>query len=212
MNESKRGNVIPLVAKMLPLLFLVVSLGCGTTKGQTAAETVRDYELFICAIEKQSTAPLYVLVTVMDSRTGLETEEAITANLLLGAIHREYDFPFTEDGVRQAVQLAKARHDRRFSFSNPLAIENVKPRYTAAILLDVRNHLSGVSDEDVVAAVSLERELKPSLMDSIYEGHETESSAYRDAIAHVLLERHILCGVSDLTGGLYIERRPCGGR
>jgi hypothetical protein len=78
------------------------------------------------------------------------------------------------------------------------------------MLEEVREHFSNVPDTTIVDALSAVNNGKEApLIDAIYDAHESESMAYRDAIAHVLLERNILCGIADMTGELYVDQRPC---
>ncbi len=69
-----------------------VAIGCSSAQGPVANAN-RDYELFVCAMEVVSTAPSYVLITVVDGRSGNEQQVAILSNDLRSALWTEYGLP-----------------------------------------------------------------------------------------------------------------------
>jgi len=162
-------------------------------------------------MEVLSTAPSYVLITVVDGRSGEETQIATSANFLRGAIGREYDIPSSVEGVALELQVALSARDRRFTFHKRAALDNIKPYYTPAILAEVRHRVSSLTDADIRAGLPGSATDYEQTLHSIYIHREPwkEFAAYRDALAHVLLERHILCGRADRSGQLYVDRDPC---
>ena len=143
------------------------------------------------ALENESTAPSYVLVSLRDPATGSERVGCIPAPFLLGAIHVEYRFAFDDAGSRQALAQALKQRDRLFSFADPRARANVQPLYSPEVLSQTRERLSTVSD------AQLREEARR-------QGFDGFNAADRDAVAHVLLERGILVGIADLTGRIYL--------
>ena len=143
------------------------------------------------ALENESTAPSYVLVSLRDDVAGSERLVCVPAPFLLGAIHFEYHFGFDAAGSRQALALALKQPDRLFSFTDPRARANVQPRYSPEVLSQTRERLSTVSD------AQLREEARKQAFDGF-------NAADRDAVAHVLLERGILVGIADRTGRIYL--------
>lgn len=160
------------------------------------------YDLFRRAIMNESTAPNYVLITVVNGTTN-ETQLVCTvAPFLLGAIHEEYKIPYDDTGCRNAMRRALAQRDRMFRFSQELALKNIGSRYSKQILGEMRAALKGLSDEELRKGFT---GFKTKLSE-LYSGRSyTEYSAYRDAIAHVLLERGLLPRQGCVAGYLTID-------
>jgi hypothetical protein len=164
-----------------------------------------------------TTAPRFVLITLRDPSSGAERAAAIPGPFLLGAIETEYHLKIrkttSHDDIYKAlaelqqkeVQIALSQPNRVFMFRNRRARNSVEPRYTAVVLAEVRRALSGRSRKELVRAARANQ----SWLHRIYESRRgaIESFAYRDAVAHALLERGILVGHGDYTGGLYVDSK-----
>jgi hypothetical protein len=154
--------------------------------------------MFRAAIANESTAPNYVLVTIRDERNDSSRLVCIEAPFLEGALHREHGIDYSESGQRRVRQLIFASRDRVYTLSRSDALANVAPRYSPAVLAEVRSMLASRTDAQLRAAP----------LDWIYARRSSDSySAYRDAAAHVLLERGILCGRGCVAGNLYVGQR-----
>jgi len=152
--------------------------------------------MFRAAMANHSTAPNYVLVTIHDARTDSSRLVCIEAPFLEGALRREHNLENNEAGQRRLLQLVFEPPDRTYSFSKAEALTNVTPRYSPQVLNEVRALFSSRS----------EAQLRSGSLDSVYAGKHGEScSAYRDAAAHALLERGILCGRGCDVGNLFIS-------
>ncbi len=160
---------------------------------------------FMCAVTYPTTAPKYVLVVVANGRTGESYERAITATGLLGAIHREYGISYKKGGRDSSLRIALASRDRRFVFTVDSALAQVMPTYTQDVLDTVRKILLPLSPAEIQDGFSIRRDGR---LHRIYD-LRAERWAYRDAVAHVLLERGIPCGRDGSTGGIYIDNSPC---
>jgi hypothetical protein len=162
-----------------------------------------------------ATGPLYVLITLSTPGSSAERAAATPAPFLLGAIDIEnhLDFPDPEhppkndDEIRaklqrKELQIALSQPDRVFLFRNTRARSNVEPRYTPAILAQARQQLSGRSRGEIIAAVRARK----SWLHRIYTSKRGLEAfrAYRDAVAHALLEQGILVGQRDDYTGLYV--------
>ena len=175
----------------LLILLATVPAGAGQPSHYTDA-------MFRAAIANDSTAPNYLLVTIRDGRSGSSRLVCVEAPFLEGALHREHDLDYSESGRRRVRQLILASRDRVFTLSQPAALANVAPRYSPGVLAEVRSVLSSRSDA----------QLRSGSLDWLYASKPSDSySAYRDAAAHVLLERGILCGRGCVVGNLYVGQR-----
>lgn len=170
-----------------------------------------NFALFRCALHNNSTSPNYVLITIIDDNTEEETTCVVTTDALIGAIHREYGIPYSRSGADSVIQIALSGHDRRFHFSRMEALSNVFCSYGLSILDSVRSRLSLLTNEEIRHGLPYVSRDYGSTLHAIYKYQKVDQKrAYRDALAHALLERDILCGISDVSGQLYVDRRPCG--
>jgi hypothetical protein len=161
-----------------------------------------------------TTAPLFVLITLRDAQTGAEREVAVPGPFLLGAIETEYHLKLrkttSHQDIYQAlaeqqqkeVEVALAQPNRVFVFRNRKARNNVEPSYTPRILQETRSALASKTRKELLASARANE----SWIHRIYESRQDpiERLAYRDAVAHALLERGILVGHGDYTNGLYV--------
>jgi hypothetical protein len=159
-----------------------------------AAETPGK-DLFRRALENHSTAPNFVLITLI-AADGSRRAACIPAPFLLGALARERHV-----GLEEALRLALSQPDLAFRFKDPEAIRNVRPSYTEALLAEVRERLKRRSRPELLAGFG-----GSGPLDSLYSGYRGEEyAARRDAIAHVLIERGLLPGQGDPAGFLTVE-------
>ena len=161
-----------------------------------------------------TTAPLFVLVTLRDPSSGAERVAAMPGPFLLRAIETEYRLRLrrttSRDDIYKAlaeqqqkeVQIALAQPNRIFVFRNRKARSNVEPGYSPAILTEVRHALIGRSRNEIVAAARANQSWLHQIYDSRHD--PVQRLAYRDAVAHALLERGILVGHGDYINGLYV--------
>jgi hypothetical protein len=159
-------------------------------------------DLFTSAIQNHSTAPNYVLITVIDGSSRSNRVVCTEAPFLLGAIHREHNLGYDKTSLQKVDSLALAQRSRTFKFSNPEAIKNVQPRYTEGILDEVRRALKHYTDDELRQGLRLEGTELSKLYD---EKPGRAYGAYRDAIAHVLLERGLLPRRGCVVGRLTID-------
>ncbi len=158
------------------------------------------YELYVRAIENNSTAPNYVLITVVNDWTKETRLICTVAPFLLGAIHRELQISYEDAGIRKVLEFALSQKDRIFHFSREDALKNIQSPYNEKNLAEMRVALKDLSDEEIRKGFKGDGKgldkLYIDLPDKLY-------SAYRDAIAHVLLERGLLprrgCRAGNLT-------------
>ena len=159
-------------------------------------------------------SPLFVLITLRDPSTGAERAAAVPGPFLLGAVAAEHrlklrktnsrddEFKALGEQQQRAVQIALSQPNRTFVFRNRRARNNVEPRYTPSVLAEVRQALAGRRTKEIIEATRANQ----SWLHDLYDGRRdpVERLAYRDAIAHVLLELGILVGYGHYAGGLYV--------
>jgi hypothetical protein len=61
----------------------------------------------------------------VNDNTGETQTECMPANLLRGAIHREYNLDFDAASIEKVIQIALANSSRVFHFSKQSAIDNI---------------------------------------------------------------------------------------
>jgi hypothetical protein len=155
---------------------------------------------FEAAVRNQSTAPPYVLITVVDARSEETRSICTTVNLLLGAIHREYGIQSDREGQVRAQQIALANKNHVFRFTTHEALANIPLYYSQDDLAFVRTDLQALSVSQLREGFSAFGKLH-----SIYHVSPMERSrAYRDATACVLIERGLSPGMGCRSGRLWL--------
>jgi hypothetical protein len=178
-------------ASRLGLIALLLSAAAAA-----AAPASRE-ALFRRALDNHSSAPSYVLITLISADGTRRREVCLPAPFLLGAIAREGHLE--ADAARK---LALATTGLAFRFRDPAAIANVEPEYTEAVLAEIRASLQGKSRAELLAGF---RDGNGPL-DALYNRHSAaEYAARRAAVAHVLLERGLLPGHGDPRGHLTVQ-------
>jgi hypothetical protein len=158
--------------------------------------------IFAKAIVDKSTEPYYILITVVDD--SLNSSELITteAPFLLGAIHIEYSIPYTESGSAEVEKIALSNTDHVFHFKRKIALKNLGVFYNDQILSEVKKKIGTLTKDELLKQI---KNFKSNLH-KIYQGRGKGAYIpYRNAIAHVLLEKGIPVRRSCRTGNLFSE-------
>lgn len=166
------------------LVFYAIAMPAMATEHTQSAAS---YE---AAIGNLSTAPSYVMVTIVDANKGVELQTCTTANLLAGAMHFEYGLAFDAAGHKRATELTLSNTRHRFVFTQQTALDNVPIEFTPQDLENVRSWLAPVSNQDLMAGVHPWTD-----RDTPYSGRR-----YRSAVACVLIERGLSPYMADMTG------------
>jgi hypothetical protein len=187
---------------------LVIALsGCSSAQQTKSAD--RDYELFVCAMSQISTAQNYVLVTIVDGRSGKDWQVALLSGTLRYAIQEEYHIPLGNGGEWKAVDTALKAVDRKFVFYRDSVIARVKPRYTPSLLSELRDRLAVMTNDEIADGFKANEQYPDSIsMNKIFFS-ERYDDVYLAAFAHALLERDIPCGYGGTSGEFFIDRTPC---
>jgi hypothetical protein len=154
-------------------------------------------------LANQSTAPLFVLVTLADFKTGSERVACVDAPFLLGAIHIEYHLPYDEAGTSKAIAIAADQPGRRFSFKSAKARANVQVVYSTELEDSVREKLKDKTDAQLRAGL----ETYDGDLHLLYrpKGTYTTDAKVLHAVCQILLERGMLVGHTDRGYQLYLE-------
>lgn len=150
-------------------------------------------DLFARALANDSTAPDYVLITVVDPQTHTKRPVCTTANLFLGAIHCEHGPGYTEAEIKA---IALKQRDRIFVFARKAALHNLADYATPQALADVRKIFASKSDLELLERTFIES-LTVMRRNIPYKEAVAHHMAYRDAVARALLERGIGCTMGD---------------
>jgi hypothetical protein len=140
------------------------------------------------------------LINVIGDRAKTSRSTCATANLLLGAIHREYGIEFDAKGVAEAKGIALASRSHVFHFSEANALENIPWYYTEDDLKSIRAKLTSLTLEQLRDGFSSAGSLHSIYRVQPWERHR----AYRDATACVLIERGLSPGHGDISDQLWI--------
>jgi hypothetical protein len=165
---------------------------------------VQSQQSFEAAIENASTAPSYVLITVVDDRENTKRSTCTTSNFLLGAIHREYRLGYDKEGVARARGIALENRSHVFHFSNSNALKNIPSSYSEDDLNSIRSKLASLTVEQLREGFSVSGNLHSIYRVQPWERHR----AYRDATACVLIERGLSPGHGDVVDRLWLAPQP----
>lgn len=183
--------------------FGIILFACGNA---FAAPGYTD-QMYRKALYEVSTSPFYVLFTVHNQRSGIDRHVCISAPFLLGAIHMEHHFDYSTSGSRAALHVALAQPGRRFTFSNRKALRNIETLYNDRILAEVRHALASKSNSELIREGTIHsRHPNYTLHDFFWTRNADRYGSYRDATAHVMLERGILVGIDDTSRVVFAVR------
>jgi hypothetical protein len=160
-------------------------------------------DMYRRGLDNQSTAPLFVLVTLVDPKAGSERTACVDAPFLLGAIHIEYRLSYDEAGTTKAMEIALNQPGRKFTFKNAKARANARVVYPVELENSMREELKEKSDAQLRDGL----ETYNGELHLLYrpKGTYTTDAAGLHAVCQVLLERGILVGHTDIGYQLYLE-------
>src|SRR5258706_6038200 len=118
-----------------PLVLAAAAVAAGAD-GQLQAQAS-----FAAAIKNHSTAPSYVLITVVDDRSKTQRSTCTTSNLFMGAIHFEHGLGYDKQGEAEAERIALTNRAHVFHFSKAKAIENIPISFSGCDLNMIRLNL-----------------------------------------------------------------------
>ena len=166
------------------------------TPGISSPRAEPPLDPFAVAVYSESTSPYFVLVTIVDDRTGVSWQVCTKAEALVGAMMTEWQWSYENNARRRAAQRIIANATRTYHLSNPKALANVAPRYTEAQLATVRERLKSYSTAELVKLFG------PCGKDNAYWKRGEPLDPFTHAAAHVLAERGLSVRMADITGRL----------
>jgi hypothetical protein len=119
------GLVNRRVAAALTVAIAAAALVAPAGDGHAEPEFVQPRAIFEKAVRNTSTQTYVAFATVVNDRTGESRTECMAANLLMGAIHREYDLDYSVSSQEKAIQIALQTSPRVFHFAKQAAIDNL---------------------------------------------------------------------------------------
>jgi hypothetical protein len=152
---------------------------------------------FEFALRNISTAPNYILVTVVDGNNGKRQSVCMEAEALLTALHLERQLKWED-----AVVFAARQRDRTFTFSNTNALKSVTRAYSEQILQEARAFLAKITEGEIEAGTGDQES-------EFYKFCARDPGSFTSrfpAVAHVLSERGILCVRSCQPGLFAIDK------
>lgn len=184
---------------ILGALSIALSPACYAAEDLMPMQSKASYE---AAFSEISTAPSYVLVTVVDANTGLSHTGCTDVNFLRGAIHKEYDIANDAEGSVKADQIALANTSHAFRLTNPAALANVAFQFSADDLGLMRDKLRGLTEAELRDGFSTSGKLH-----ALYDVWPlAKHRAYRDAIACALIERGLSPRKGDISDRIWLAK------
>ena len=173
---------------MVLILFLLQTVHSGQSESS-----------FRTAIVDKSTAPYFVIVTVVGGSSGRSQEIFTEAPFLLGAIHIERGIPFDDRRSQRVRRTALSTKDRIFHFSNRKALCDIPMPYSGDVLAATRKWAAGFLIDELTTDLSRLN----SPVDEYYSSRKGDDYlAHKLALAHALIERGLVvrrgCVVDDL--------------
>jgi hypothetical protein len=154
---------------------------------------MQDEKHFKTAVLDHSTSPYFVLVTIVDDRTGQSRTGCTEANFVLGAIHLELNLAHDSASIERADQIALQNADHVFHFSKQKALDNVAFRYTQTDLERARDFIRSHGTKWLLGTpVAAQQAALGSLQ-------------WSDAFACAIIEEGLSARMVDMTGQIVAE-------
>lgn len=131
--------------KLSPLLITLVMTSALAAESFSGGQFIQSRASYEAAIPNHSTSPSYVLITVVDARTESARSICTTANLLIGAIHREYGLGYDLADISKSDEIALSNQTHVFRFTKRDALNNIPITYSGGDLAAARAFLAPLS-------------------------------------------------------------------
>jgi hypothetical protein len=189
---------------------LFMAIQCWALNQPGAADPAHSeytQEMYTKALSNNSTGPSYLLVMVRSAETTTEGRvTCMVAPSLRWAIDREYGLSHSKSDGEKREKIALGSTDRSFTFKNPEVYKMIQPQYTPKILDEARRLVGSKSKDQLIHELTSKDPIKGEGIHAFYRPKAKLFGAYRDALAHALLERGLLVDRGDLGGGLYLHK------
>jgi hypothetical protein len=153
---------------------------------------LQDQAPFEAALSDASAAPYFVLVTIVDDRTGKSWTGCTVAPSLDGAIHAENNLAYDGTAIARARQIMLAAKDHVFHFSNPAALAKIP--------------MDGYAPADLDRARAyLHAHGTAFLLTSDWDKIDAANKLNRTALACAIIEKGLAARRSDGTAETFAE-------
>ena len=200
----------------MPLYFLPVSLPALAVRqaapgapapGVPAALFVPDR--FARAVHHQSSAPYYLIATLVNDATGETVRGCIDGPQLFFAVRLQNKLGRGDWGGSQASRdktkrLILDNTARTYHFTNPEAWKIAQPRYSPEMVALAQKELSGLSVPEIAARFDYDKTGGLVVLENTPYQTSAELFGYCAALAFVCTERGLLMGRGDFGNGLYV--------
>jgi hypothetical protein len=171
----------------ITVVFVCVMSTCGMSQ-----KPKYTHDMFVRALRRDG----MILIKLRAASSCFKGEVCTSEVGLISAIHLQYGLDFGETGRGKAWKIALASTNRDFAFSKKRAFDTVKPDYTCRQLDEVRHQLADIPRSELITQLKqIDSDLHKLYMDR-------GKFSYRDAVAHVLIERGVEVRIDDLTAML----------
>lgn len=168
---------------------------CGQGKPPPVGLTATQIEH---AVRNFSTAPNFIVITVIDGKSGKREQVCLESMDLLSALRQEQG-PKLQ--LKEAVEQVLEQKDLEFRFSNPAALKQVARFYSEVVFDEAREFLKDLTTEEIKAAAADQG----SELHQFFERKPGTYSGRMAAIAHVLTERGLLAVRGCKPGTFYLQ-------
>lgn len=111
------------------ILLLSIFFSCSITSCKSiepAKLNYQNHDSFTSAIKRSTdTVNEYVLIQLTNINDNSTSNVCVTANLFMGAIHREYELDYSNDDLEKAYEIVISNKSHHFTFSKLNAIANM---------------------------------------------------------------------------------------
>jgi hypothetical protein len=160
--------------------------------GAAGAPFVQDQAHYEQAVSAMSTAPYFVLVTLVDDTKNKSWTGCVPANVVMGAIHIELGVGYDAPAIERVRTVMLTTNDRAFHFANPQALANLPMNtYTPADLDRARAYLRAHGTQ--------------FLLSSDWDKIDAANKLNRPALACAIIEKGLAARMADGNAETYAE-------
>jgi hypothetical protein len=171
------------------VVILFIALGCTAARANGVAQDRAHYEQ---AIREKTSAPYFILVTVVDDTTKTSWTGCTLPEFLAGALDAERGQPNDDADMARDDQAMLDAKDHAFHFSNPKALAEIRmDAYTPADLERARAYLRTHGTA--------------FLLSSDWTKIDAANALNRTALACAIIEKGLAARMADGNGETFAE-------
>lgn len=157
---------------------------------------------FVRAVKNQSTAPSYLMATVVHNATEETKRVCLEGPHLFRAIQTENQLGWGRSSWNKVLQIILSNPTHTYKFTHPDAWQQVQPRYSPAMLVTVTEQLRSVSTVELAERFSYAKTGGIIPIDETKPPQEIFD--YCAAATYVLTDRGLYVGRADCGNSLYV--------